>query len=334
MGVVLVLPNREAFSGLRLLDVGRDMGQIAQLMEVAFREELSPAGKEALRELKLMRYLAPLLWFLSRISPEFRDLFTGYVWVDEGLIVGNVTLSMDSPDARQWVISNVAVHPRYRGRGIARELVRAAIDLARRRGGELVTLQVRKANLAAQNLYRSLGFAEFDSTMESRLERMGDVVFCPPKDLKLRRARPDEWWKGYELARAAVPSRAQRLSPVLKADYELGLGRRLAAWLSDLIHCRDTYRLAVEGDEGFAALLTLRATRLRPPHRVELMVHPRYRGPLEEALVTEALSILKRYPQGQVIARVQLPHPEAVEALKRWGFVEVETVDQLGLELC
>jgi len=326
------LPKGEAFSGLRPLDVGRDMGQIAQLIEVAFRGELSPVGEEALRELRLMRYFAPLLWLLSRISLEFRDLLTGYVWVDEGLVVGNITLSMDSPDARRWVISNVAVHPRYRRRGIARELVRAAVDLAKRQGGELVTLQVRKANLAAQNLYHSLGFAEFDSTMELRLERI-EAISRLPENPKLRRARPDEWWKAYELAKAAVPSKAQRLNPVREANYKLGLDQRLATWLSDLIHCRDTHRLAVEGNEGFAALLTLRATRLRPPHQIELMVHPHYRGPLEEALVTEALSILRRYPKRQVVARVRLPHLEAVAALKRCGFVEVETIDRLGLEL-
>jgi len=330
---MLALPKGKAFSGLRPLDVGRDIGQIVQLIEVAFQGELSPAGDEALRELRLMRYLAPLLWLLSRISPEFRDLLTGYVWVDEGLVVGNVTLSMDSPDARRWVISNVAVHPRYRRRGIARKLMEAAIALARRRGGELVTLRVRRANLAAQNLYRSLGFTEFESIMELRLEQIRRTVSRPTEGLQLRRAKLEEWWKAYELARAAIPPKAQRLSPVRQADYRFGLDRRLETWLSDLIHWRDTYRLAVEGDEGFAALLTLHATRLRSPHRIELMVHPHYRGPLEEALVAEALSILRRYPQRQVVARVRLPHPEAVEALKRCGFVEVETIDRLGLEL-
>lgn len=55
-------------------------------------------------------------------------------------------------------IHNLAVHPDCRRRGIARALLRAVVDEARRQGSRRVTLEVRKSNEAARNLYESVGF--------------------------------------------------------------------------------------------------------------------------------------------------------------------------------
>lgn len=56
-------------------------------------------------------------------------------------------------------IHNLAVHPAYRRRGVGRSLLQAVTEEARRIGLSRVTLEVRKSNDAAQQLYRSLGFA-------------------------------------------------------------------------------------------------------------------------------------------------------------------------------
>lgn len=55
-------------------------------------------------------------------------------------------------------VTNVAVHPDYRGMGIGRKLMQAIEDLVREKGGKRMTLEVRRSNLIAQNLYRSLGY--------------------------------------------------------------------------------------------------------------------------------------------------------------------------------
>jgi ribosomal-protein-alanine N-acetyltransferase len=56
-------------------------------------------------------------------------------------------------------IHNIAVHLEYRRRGIARALLGAVIDEARRRSFTRVMLEVRRSNTPAQTLYRRLGFA-------------------------------------------------------------------------------------------------------------------------------------------------------------------------------
>ena len=55
-------------------------------------------------------------------------------------------------------ISNVAVHPAYRGRGISRKMLEVLMREAREDGVQAFTLEVRAGNEIAVNLYESLGF--------------------------------------------------------------------------------------------------------------------------------------------------------------------------------
>lgn len=58
-------------------------------------------------------------------------------------------------------ITNIAVHPDYRGNGIAKDLVSRMLKEARdRAGAKNFTLEVRVSNEAAINLYKGFGFKE------------------------------------------------------------------------------------------------------------------------------------------------------------------------------
>jgi ribosomal protein S18 acetylase RimI-like enzyme len=55
-------------------------------------------------------------------------------------------------------IHYLVTHPRYRRRGIGRELIEAAAKKARDLGARIAYLEVRLKNEAAQALYRACGF--------------------------------------------------------------------------------------------------------------------------------------------------------------------------------
>lgn len=57
-------------------------------------------------------------------------------------------------------ITNIAVHPDYRRMHIGKEIVSLIVDTAEKNGVVAETLEVRKGNLPAINLYTQLGFKE------------------------------------------------------------------------------------------------------------------------------------------------------------------------------
>jgi ribosomal-protein-alanine N-acetyltransferase len=66
----------------------------------------------------------------------------------------------------RWLVAdechvlNVAVHPERRRFGLGGVLLSATIAEAREKGADLVTLEVRRSNLAARCLYRKFEFEE------------------------------------------------------------------------------------------------------------------------------------------------------------------------------
>jgi ribosomal protein S18 acetylase RimI-like enzyme len=62
-------------------------------------------------------------------------------------------------------IHDIIVLKEYRGLGAGRELITALIEAARDAGCSRITLEVRKDNIVAQNLYKSLDFNDTDPEM-------------------------------------------------------------------------------------------------------------------------------------------------------------------------
>lgn len=78
---------------------------------------------------------------------------------DEEEIAGMLTLVhyMVSTGLKCW-IEDVVVDERFRGRGIGKELLRHAVEYAGKNGAKSVDLTSRPERLAANKLYRELGF--------------------------------------------------------------------------------------------------------------------------------------------------------------------------------
>lgn len=55
-------------------------------------------------------------------------------------------------------MTNLAVHPDHRRKGIAKALLTALEDEGRKLGAEAISLEVRKSNLSAIRLYEKMGY--------------------------------------------------------------------------------------------------------------------------------------------------------------------------------
>jgi ribosomal protein S18 acetylase RimI-like enzyme len=186
----LIMPT-SASDHLRPFDVRRDLRPTADLVELCFADTLDPDGERYLRQMRSAANSAGLLRWAAATAEWASVPLTGYIWEEDGKLVGNVSLiTFILHGRRNYLIANVAVHPDFRRRGIARSLTQRAIEHARQRGAQSTWLHVREENDAAISLYRSLGYNE-RARRTTWFSQPGIPLDSPPADVTVgpRRAR-------------------------------------------------------------------------------------------------------------------------------------------------
>jgi [ribosomal protein S18]-alanine N-acetyltransferase len=121
----------------------------------ALRRDLS-------RILEIERLAFPVPWSLKSFE---RELTLPFSRITVATLEGQ---GADGPVGFlcRWLVAdechilNVAVHPDFRRRGVGAYLMDAALSEAVQRRVALVSLEVRRSNLAARGLYRKLSFEE------------------------------------------------------------------------------------------------------------------------------------------------------------------------------
>jgi len=314
--------------GIRPFDITTDLNRLADLMELAFGQELQATENQIVQEMRQTARLGAALWLLDKIAP----IMHGFVYVEGERLVGNATLSEDRQIPRQWIMSNVAVHPDYRGRGIAHRLAERSLDWISSRRGRRVRLQVRTDNTAAQALYLGMDFEHYDTLSELLAQDTWSTGIERPTDM--RRLTRQDWRATFDLALAATPDQVRRIRPVRLNDYR----RTRSQWLMENIFDkvrdqRDTHRLGLFTDKGMAAYLMVCARWQLGQHRLTVLVHPNARGQCEDIIVRTALSILSLYPMRPIFTTVSIRDRPLITEMERRGFKILRTLDQLVLDL-
>ena len=182
--------------GLQPTCLSRDLYQIAELIEMCFSSHLDSSGQAVIREMKALSHLWPLLALLELLDRAAFGLGTGYVWREQRRVVGNVSLYRGGIHpwlGRGWLIANVAVHPDYRRRGIARAMMQASLDMAREMGGRWVALQVEASNTEALALYDGLGFERYETLAQWECGGLYNLsLLSDTPQWLVRRRRSDE----------------------------------------------------------------------------------------------------------------------------------------------
>jgi len=120
---------------LRLMEEA-DLDQVLEVSSLSLKESWSKSS--FLNELS-----NPLAKYMVSIVNDNIVGFAGiWIIVDEGHI------------------TNIAVHPDFRGQGIGEKLVLSLINQASSWSINSFTLEVRDSNIIAQNLYKKLSFIE------------------------------------------------------------------------------------------------------------------------------------------------------------------------------
>lgn len=113
--------------------------------------------------------------FLQRALLHPRSLFLAAFWQGEAVAACNFAPVSDRAKARHRAQMGLGVRAAFWRQGLARHLVRLAMDSAAAAGIAQVELGVYEGNAPALSLYRGLGFAPFGRVPHAFLHRDGSL---------------------------------------------------------------------------------------------------------------------------------------------------------------
>jgi ribosomal protein S18 acetylase RimI-like enzyme len=146
---------------LRALNILRDLPQVADLIELCFANTMDSDGQRYVADMRRAGRDDSFLRWATKMAESTSLPLTGYIWEESGKVVGNASLVPFRYKGKQiYLIANVATHPDFRHRGIARAVTERALQHAAERKVSATWLHVRDDNPDAINLYTDLGFVE------------------------------------------------------------------------------------------------------------------------------------------------------------------------------
>lgn len=314
----------QASGHLRPFDVRRDLGGVADLVELCFAETLDADGQSFIQRMRNAAQQPAWLNWAALTAEWASGPFSGYVWEDKGRLVGNVSLIPYFRAGRRFfLIANVAVHPDYRRRGIARCLTEQAIEHVRERRAPCVWLQVREDNPAAVQLYRSLNFEEV-----ARRTTWLSSSLLPEEQLqpgwRFRRPRPAHWPQLRQWLASAYP---------LELTWHLSFNRNLmrpGLWGDFLRLLADAY-IRAWGIEAQGQLKAAAYWQLMAGHANALWLAVDPQTADEE--LTALLVHLRRRLNSTRALFIEFPARQFNDAIRRAGFYAQQTLIWMRLAL-
>jgi ribosomal protein S18 acetylase RimI-like enzyme len=220
---------------LRPLNILRDLPGVADLVEKCFADTIDSEGRRYLQQMRRAGQDNAFMRWASNAVESVSMPLSGYVWEENGEIIGNVSLiPYHHKKKKIYLIANVAVRPDFRRRGIGRALTEKAMQHANDRNANATWLHVRSDNPGAITLYASLGFQELARRTMWQAKPDRNAILEEPDIVIMRRAGKD--WPQQE-------AWLEQVYPDLMTWYQAMPWQSLRPGLSSII-----YRLIMDYD--------------------------------------------------------------------------------------
>lgn len=193
MASITLPAQAEIHPYIRPLSILRDLPDVANLIEICFSTTMDNEGKQYVQDMRRAGNDNSFVQWASRAAESTSLPLTGYVWEQNGKIIGNVSLVPFRKNKQKiYLLANIAVHPDHRRRGIARALTERAIKHSLDKNIRDVWLNVRADNPGAIHMYAQLGFIErARRTSWSALTDLSAAM--PQSNVRISKRNPRDW---------------------------------------------------------------------------------------------------------------------------------------------
>lgn len=159
--ITIPVNTTEPHPHLRAMNMFRDLPAVADLIELCFASTMDNDGQRYIADMRRASRDDSFLKWASHMTESASLPLTGFVWEENGRIIGNASIIPFRDQGRRiYLIANIATHPEFRRRGIARILTRRAMKYGWEKKASALWLHVRDDNPGAIRLYQELGFQE------------------------------------------------------------------------------------------------------------------------------------------------------------------------------
>lgn len=225
-------------------------------------------------------------------------------------------------------IHAVMVNPNFRRKGIATELMRAAIkDIQNRRMARAI-LQVLSANDAAKSLYQKLGFQKFDATIHltANLDSLPNLEKV--EGVQVRELQESDINAVYNLIRSLNDPSWLRIYDFKMNDLKTPVWSRIFRMgiVKDFVAVKD------EKIVGYASLSCTTAKMACQITRLDVSPNEDAMG-IEEELIKACVSYVKPLGTKRILVKVQLTRESLIEKLTALGFKKQFVAEGMVLEI-
>ena len=323
--------------GIRPFDVRHDYPRLVELLPRFYTYPDHPEWTLQQDEAEYFRDVGAMVyhwWPLIRIAqvlmPSLGDVMRGYVWDDDGQMVGVMNYFRQGGSDR-WLAGNAGVLPTYRQKGIARELATAALADAIRRGARVIIAEVMEGNVAVLGLAAAYGMTRFSGSVElehSGIE--GPATEALPDSYVAEDLDWYDWRLRYDLARRITPPDVVQFLGLSEAEFrEAPFLRPLRAVARRWMGLQYAGLVVRKHGQVVGTGTRLIKTKGGGFNSIEVSVDP------DHALIARYL--VYRMTAGSLGRRIQLMvetwQPHVISAALALGFVQRRSVLKLGVVL-
>lgn len=329
--IVTAKPPTASLNGPRPINLNKDIPQVLQLLDLVFGNTMDYESRQLLSSSLRSSSQPSFMWRLSAVASK---LSLGFIWEQDGRIIGNVTVLTTNTPGRYLVV-NVAVHPNYRRQGIARALMQQVTNLVRSRHGNQIMLQVVHDNQAAIDLYHDLHY----QTLGTMTAWYGAVSRLPLIDATLdhtpappiRSMRAHEWRTLYQLDTQALP-------PNLNWPEQLAANYYYLSWwmkFNNLFNGRQVETWLIPHPQASQEIIGMYhlISEWGRSHYAHFRIHPHWQGQLERPLIAHFTRRMMQKPRRSI----RIDHPATDTTMNRLlnqaNFIPKRTLTHMRLDL-